>query len=64
MKARDLREQSVNDLKKLLLEQSKERFKIRMEQGMGETTKSSATKNSRRTIARIQTIISEKERQA
>jgi large subunit ribosomal protein L29 len=64
MKANELREKSINELRKLLLEQSKEQFKRRMEKGMGEAPKPAAIKWGRRHIARINTIISQKERQA
>lgn len=64
MKVTDLREKNINELRKLLLEQAKEQFKMRMEKGMGEAPKPTVVKLIRRNIARINTIISEKERQA
>lgn len=64
MKATELREKDVNDLRKLLLEQTKKQFKIRLEKGMGEAPNPGAAKSLRREIARINTIINEKERQA
>lgn len=64
MKAVELREKNVNELRKLLLEQTKEQFKQRMAKGMAEAPKTGTSKTVRRNIARINTIINEKERQA
>ncbi len=63
MKATELREKNINELRKLLLEQSKTQFKMRIEKGLAEAPKLGSTKIVRRNIARINTIISEKERQ-
>jgi large subunit ribosomal protein L29 len=64
MKATELREKDVNDLHKLLLEQTRKQFKMRLEKGMGEAPNVGSAKVLRREIARINTIINEKERQA
>jgi large subunit ribosomal protein L29 len=64
MKVSELREKNIDDLRKLLLEQSTKQFKMRLEKGMGDAPKPSETKYLRREIARINTIINEKERQA
>lgn len=64
MKVSELREQNIDGLRKLLLEQSTKQFKLRLEKGMGEAPKPDVLKSLRRLIARINTIINEKERQA
>jgi large subunit ribosomal protein L29 len=63
MNATELREKNINELRKLLLEQSKEQFKMRLEKGMGEAPKPGKIKLVRRNIALINTILNEKERQ-
>ena len=64
MKVSELREKNIDDLRKLLLEQSTKQFKMRLEKGMGEAPKPNVQKSLSREIARINTIINEKERQA
>ncbi len=64
MKVSELRDKNINELRQLLIDQQKEQFKLRMEKGMGEAPKSNVVKNLRRNVARINTIINEKERQA
>lgn len=54
----------MNELRKLLLEQSKEHFKMQLQRNLGEASKPHQLKGVRRDIARINTIINEKERQA
>jgi large subunit ribosomal protein L29 len=61
MKAKELREKSVADLKKELLELSKEQFNLRMQKSMGESPKPHYHKRVRHDIARVKTILSEKE---
>lgn len=64
MKLSELRDKNINELRQLLLDQQKEQFKFRMAKGMGEAPKSHLVKNLRRDVARTNTIINEKERQA
>jgi large subunit ribosomal protein L29 len=64
MKAIELREKTAVDLRKLLHEEAKKQFELRMRGGMGEAPKPGALKTARRNKARILTIINEKERQA
>jgi large subunit ribosomal protein L29 len=64
MKATELRQKTVKELRNLLLEQSQKQFEIRMKKHMSETSKPQEGRLVRRGIARIQTIINEKERQA
>ena len=63
MKASELREKSVVDLNKELLELRREQFNLRMQQGMGETPRPHHFKQVRHDIARVKTILNEKERQ-
>lgn len=60
MKANDLREKSVEDLNKELLELTREKFNLRMQQGTGQLTQPHQVKAARRNIARVKTILNEK----
>lgn len=65
MKPSELREKNINELRELLVTQAKQQFKMRMAKGLSEgASKSQAGKLLRRGIARIHTIINEKERHA
>jgi len=60
MKANDLRDKSVEDLNKELLELTREKFNLRMQQGTGQLTTPHLIKAARRSIARVKTILNEK----
>lgn len=60
MKANDLRDKSVEDLNKELLELAREKFNLRMQQGTGQLTQPHQVKAARRNIARVKTILNEK----
>lgn len=60
MKANDLRDKSVEDLKKELLGLTREKFNLRMQQGTGQLTQPHQIKAARRNIARVKTILNEK----
>ena len=60
MKANDLRDKSVEDLNKELLELTREKFNLRMQQGTGQLTTPHLIKAARRNIARVKTILNEK----
>ena len=60
MKANDLRDKSVKDLNKELLELTREKFNLRMQQGTGQLTQPHQIKAARRNIARVKTILNEK----
>ena len=62
MKATELREKSAVELSAELTENYKEQFKLRMQQAAGQMARSSEVKRVRREIARIKTILSEKQR--
>ena len=57
MKAAELREKSKDDLEKLLLDELRAQFNLRMQKGSGQLSKPSEIKKTRRNIARIKTII-------
>jgi large subunit ribosomal protein L29 len=61
---KEIREKNINELQQLLIEQANEQLKLRLEKGMGEAPKPQSFRNIRRNIARIHTIINEKERKA
>ena len=60
MKANELREKSVEQLKSDLLDLLKIQFSLRMQNATGQLSKSSELKRVRRKIARIKTVTSEK----
>lgn len=60
MKANDLREKSVADLNKELLDLTRAKFNLRMQQGTGQLTQPHQIKAARRNIARVKTILNQK----
>ncbi len=60
MKAQELREKSVEELNNELIEQLKEQFKLRMQASTGQLTQTHLLKQTRRDIARIKTVLSQK----
>ena len=64
MKASEVREKSVAELREELVALLKEQFSLRMQRGMGDSPKPHLYRRVRRDIARVKTIISQKERQA
>jgi len=62
MNMRDLREKSDEDLRKELYELNREAFNLRMQKGMGQLSRPSQVKAVRRDIARLKTILRERER--
>ena len=62
MNAQELRAKSSDDLRKELLDLSREAFNLRMQKGIGQLTRHSQIKALRRDIARVKTILSERER--
>ncbi len=60
MKAQELREKSVEELNNELIAQLKEQFKLRMQASTGQLTQTHLLKQSRRDIARIKTVLSQK----
>ncbi|EOG9762575.1 50S ribosomal protein L29 [Acinetobacter baumannii] len=61
MKTKDLREKSVEELKALLDEQQLNQFRLRMAKATGQLSKSHEVQVARKTIARIKTLLTEKQ---
>lgn len=62
MNVNGLRNKTRAELKKELIELLKEQFNLRMQKGMGEAPGSHFFKRVRRDIARVKTLLKEKER--
>lgn len=60
MKANELREKSVDELKAALGDELKAQFKLRMQHATGQLNESHKVKETRRNIARIKTLLTEK----
>jgi large subunit ribosomal protein L29 len=60
MKASELREKSAQELNEELLKLRKEQFHLRMQRASGQLGQYHLLKESRRDIARIKTVIQEK----
>ena len=60
MKASELKDKSVEDLNKELLELAREQFNLRMQKGTGQLAKSHLLKDVRRNIARVKTVLNQK----
>ena len=63
-KLQELRAKSDADLKAMVLEKRREQFNARMQRGSGQGPKPHAVRETRRDIARLKTILSEKNRSA
>ena len=59
MKAKELRDKSVNELKEELVALLKEQFNLRMQKGMGQSPKH-LLKKVRLDVARVKTILTQK----
>ena len=60
MKVNELREKSVEDLGSELVKAREEQFKLRMQMTTGQLGQTHLIKASRRDIARIKTVLTEK----
>lgn len=60
MKASELRDKSVEDLNKQLLELREEQFKLRMAKSTGQLGQFHLLKQTKRDIARVKTVIEQK----
>lgn len=60
MKSNELREKSVDELKAALGDELKSQFKLRMQHATGQLNESHKVKQTRRNIARIKTLLTEK----
>ena len=63
MKTSELREKSISELQKLNGEKRKELFNLRFKHYTGQLANSADLKGARRQIARIETIIRDRERE-
>ena len=63
MNARELRARGDDELRKELVDLHREAFNLRMQKGIGQMSRPSQVKKVRRDIARLKTILSERERQ-
>ena len=61
MKAKELREKSVEELNTELLGLLREQFNLRMQKATGQESKSHLIREARKNVARIKTILTEKE---
>ncbi|MBS1222614.1 MAG: ribosomal protein [Proteobacteria bacterium] len=64
MKASELRQKSVDELKQELLALLREQFNLRMQKATNQTTKSHLFRQARRNIARVKMVLGEKAKQA
>ena len=60
MKATELREKSVEELKIELVNLNKEQFNLRMQHATGQLSQNHQLKQVRRSIARVKTVLNEK----
>ncbi len=60
MKASELKEKSVEELKNELVELRKEQFNLRMQRATAQTEQTHTLKNVRRDIARVKTVLNQK----
>lgn len=60
MKATELRNKSVDDLNKELVELMREQFNLRMQKGTGQLARPHQLQQVRRNIARVKTLLQEK----
>lgn len=60
MKASELREKDIKELNESLVELLKEQFNLSMQRGVGQASRPDQFTKVRRNIARIKTIINEK----
>ena len=59
MKVSEIRQKSKDELGTMLLDLSRERFNLRMQEGTGQLSRPDQVKKVRRNVARIQTILNE-----
>lgn len=61
MKAQELRKKKFEELNKELLDLRKEQFNLRMQRGVGQATRVHQFKLNRKNIARVKTVMNEKQ---
>jgi len=60
MKVSELKQKSVDELNKLILDLLREQFEYRMKLATGQLGQTHVIKKTRRSIARVKTVIAEK----
>lgn len=60
MKAKDLREKTVEQLQEELISQLQGQFKLRMQASTGQLNQTHLLKQTRRDVARIKTVLKQK----
>lgn len=61
MKASELREKTDSDLQQEIESLLREQFNLRMQRGTGQTVKTHRFKDIKKTVARIKTILTQRE---
>lgn len=61
MKLQDIREKSVDELKALVVELKKELFNLRLQKSTNKLENPASIASTKRTIARVKTVMKEKE---
>lgn len=61
MKTSELKDKSIAELNDELVSLKKEQFSLRMQQGVGQLAQTHQIKAVRRNIARVQTVINQKQ---
>ena len=64
MKATDLRAKSIDELNEELVALRREQFNLRMQRATGELARNSEHNRVRKAIARVKTVLGEKQRAA
>jgi len=62
MKAKELRQKNAAELKQELAERLREQFNLRMQHGTGQLARNHQIQAVRRDVARIKTVLNEKQR--
>lgn len=61
MKLQDIREKSIDELKTLVVDLKKELFDLRLKKSTNKLENTASISNTKRTIAQVKTVITEKE---
>ena len=61
MKLQDIREKSIDELKSLVVDLKKDLFNARLQKSMNKLENPASIASTKRTIARVKTVIREKE---
>ena len=61
MKLQDIREKSLDELKTLVVDLKKKLFNLRLQKSTNKLENTASISNTKRTIAQVKTVITEKE---